>query len=645
MEPSVTRPPSRTAATGPSTAAARFCRHGVRTATLAAPVLGALVSVTALAAGHAPATANAAAADINADAPATTPVIAIIDDRWRRRPGVEDRERVESPQPDPNANSAFTRINPPDPLAPQPYEENFLPVDDRWRLAADLGLVPESPFNAYGRNLYKGDRPIYGDDWFFNFSLISDTTFEHRRIPTPVAPQAPLGNGRLDVIAIDDTQQTFNQNIIVAIVAYQGDTVFRPPDYEFRFTPVFNFNRTDVGANRALFIDPSRGDSRSDGHLGIQELFIDKHLRNVSSRYDFDSLRVGIQPFSSDFRGFLFQDLQPGIRLFGNRDNNRYQYNLAWFRRLEKDTNSGLNNLDEDPRKDDIYLFNVYAQDFPVLGFFSQDTWVYNRNKEGDEGNFFDRNGFLQRPASIGLEKPRNYQVHYLGLSGDGHFDRLNLTFSTYYATGRQNRSILVDSETDIRAGFVAGEFSVDFDWIRVRGSALYASGDSDPFDDTETGFDAIFENPIFAGADTSFFIRQGVPNLAGGGVTLSTRNGVLNNLRSSKEHGQSNFTNPGIKLLGIGADFDITPAFRVSANINRLWFDTTQVLEVVRNQGSIDKDIGWDLSLATIYRPFFTQNLVLRVSYALLVPGQGYKDLFGPGTNHSFLLNFIATF
>ena len=203
----------------------------------------------------------------------------------------------------------------------------------------------------------------------------------------------------------------------------------------------------------------------------------------------------------------------------------------------------------------------------------------------------------------------------------------------------------MVDSETDIRAGFVAGEFSVDFDWIRVRGSALYASGDSDPFDDTETGFDAIFENPIFAGADTSFFIRQGVPNLAGGGVTLSTRNGVLNNLRSSKEHGQSNFTNPGIKLLGIGADFDITPAFRVSANINRLWFDTTQVLEVVRNQGSIDKDIGWDLSLATIYRPFFTQNLVLRVSYALLVPGQGYKDLFGPGTNHSFLLNFIATF
>ena len=644
MEPSTTRTPSRTAcAESPLAKAARSRRNGLRSAILATPILGAALSATALAAGHA--AAPDAAATVDAEPAVAAPVTVAVNDNTRRRPGVAPRDLAESPQPDPNANSALTRVNPPDPFAPQPYHENFLPVDDRWRLAADLALVPEHPFNAYGRNVYKGDRPIYGDDWFLNFSLISDTVIEHRRIPTPVAPQTPAGAGRLDVVASDDLQQTINQNIIVAIVAYQGDTVFRPPDYEFRFTPVFNVNRTELNANRALFIDPSRGDARTDGHLGIQELFIDKHLRNVSSRYDFDSLRVGIQPFSSDFRGFLYQDLQPGVRLFGNRDNNRYQYNLAWFRRLEKDTNSGLNNVDAPLRKDDIYLFNAYAQDFPVLGFFSQATWVYNHNREGDAGNFYDRNGFLQRPASIGLEKPRNYRVHYLGLSGDGHFDRLNLTFSMYHATGRQSRSILVDRETDIRAGFIASEFSVDFDWIRVRGSALYASGDNDPFDDTETGFDAIFENPIFAGADTSFFIRQGVPNLAGGGVTLSTRNGVLNNLRSSKEHGQSNFTNPGIKLLGVGADFDITPTFRISANLNRLWFDTTEVLEVVRNQGSIDDDIGWDLSLATIYRPFFTQNLVLRVSYALLAPGQGYKDLFGPGTNHSFLLNFIATF
>ena len=130
--------------------------------------------------------------------------------------------------------------------------------------------------------------------------------------------------------------------------------------------------------------------------MGVQALFVDKHLRNVSDRYDFDSIRVGIQPFSSDFRGFLFQDSQLGIRLFGTRNNNVFQYNLAWFRRLEKDTNSGLNDVTQDLRDDDVFIANVYWQDFLKLGLFSQGTVIHNRNREG--GQFeYDKNGFILR--------------------------------------------------------------------------------------------------------------------------------------------------------------------------------------------------------------------------------------------------------
>ena len=115
----------------------------------------------------------------------------------------------------------------------------------------------------------------------------------------------------------------------------------------------------------------------------MQEAFFDYHIRNVSDRYDFDSIRIGIQPFSTDFRGFLFQDSQLGVRLFGDRDNNIFQYNLAWFRRLEKDTNSLLNHINRKIRDDDIFIANLYWQDFPILGFQSQVTAVYNRNTEG----------------------------------------------------------------------------------------------------------------------------------------------------------------------------------------------------------------------------------------------------------------------
>ena len=45
-----------------------------------------------------------------------------------------------------------------------------------------------------------------------------------------------------------------------------------------------------------------------------------------------------------------------GERLFGNRDNNRVQFNLAAFWRLEKDSNSGLNAILRSPRDDFVVV-------------------------------------------------------------------------------------------------------------------------------------------------------------------------------------------------------------------------------------------------------------------------------------------------
>jgi hypothetical protein len=554
-------------------------------------------------------------------------------------PGPQDAEL-----PDPNRATGLERIPLPAPAAPG----DFLPIPDRWRLAKDLGLVKEPWYDPYNRNILKSDRPFYRD-WFFNVSVINDVTTELRRVPTPVAPQVSRGGDALDTFG-DSDQFLFNNNLILALILFKGDTVFRPPDYELHITPVFNFNHTEVEELRVLNIDPREGETRDDAHPGIQELFLDVHLRNVSDRFDFDSVRFGIQPFSTDFRGFLFQDNQLGVRLFGTRDNNIWQYNLAWFRRLEKDTNSGLNDISDELREDDVVVGNLYRQDFPFLGYTSQGIYAYNRNREGDDGLLFDDNGFLARPATLGTERGRDYDVHYLGYNGDGHIGPVNLTTSFYYALGDQPRNAFNNESTDIRAWFLAGEASLDFDWIRVRASALYATGDDDPFDDTDEGFDAIFENPIFAGYDTSYFIRQAIPLIGGGGVQLTGRNSVLPSLRSSKELGQSNFANPGVELYGLGADFDILPELRLSTNFNKLFFDETAVLEQLRNQRRVDSDIGWDLSAAIIYRPFFTQNIVLRLSGAILVPGQGFRDLFPEESfadeiPFSVLGNFVFTF
>ncbi len=520
----------------------------------------------------------------------------------------------------------------------QQYQE-AVPIPDRWRIVDSLGQT-ETWYDPYNQNTLKGDKPVHGD-WFFNATIISDTFVEPREVPIPVGLQSTGDPGQLDVLG-GYKQLAIGENLSMEFVYFQGDTVFRPVDWEFRFTPVFNYNYTKVDEILGVNADPNDGEKRTEVDIGIQAAFVDKHLGDFNSKYDFWSVRVGIQPFSSDFRGFLFQDAPFGARVFGNFDDNHFQYNVAWFRRLEKDINSGLNDVTEDMRDDDVFIANLYWQDFPALGFFSEATIAYNRNRETDF--VYDQNEFIARPASLGLEKPREYDVYYLGLAGDGHFGRLNLTTVFYAALGEERDGVYTGVESDIEAYFFAIEPSMDFDWIRARLSFLWGSGDDDPYDDKSEGYDAIFENPQIAGSDTSYWIRQGTPLIGGGRVTLSGRNAVLNSMRSSKELGQSNFTNPGILLAGGGVDLDLLPQLRLSFNANYLAFDKTEVLEVARAQRSIDKEIGYDLSAALIWRPYMTQNIVVRLSYAQLLSGEGFENLYGEEDPYSTLLNVIFT-
>ncbi len=524
-----------------------------------------------------------------------------------------------------------------------------LPVPDRWRIMELLGQK-DHWWDPYNINTIKGDKPYekfsrWGPDWFLNLGAVSDTLVEARRLPIPAGAQSSQRPGSNNVFA-GTSQLALVETVILSASVIKGNTTFKPPDYEFKFTGAFNVNHTRLDEVRALNINPQKGTVRADTHFGVQEAFADVHLRNVSDRYDFESVRVGIQPFISDFRGFVFNDLPFGIRLFGNRDNNQWQYNLGWFRRLEKDSNSGLNDIFRRWRSDDVFVANAFRQDWPVLGHTTQASLLYNRNREGDQGDYYDRNGFKIRPAVVGDVRPHNYDVVYAGLSGDGHFDRWNLTSSAYLALGRASYDPIARRSQRILAGFAAAELSRDFDWLRVRATGVYASADKDPFDGVSNGFDAILENPQIAGADTSFWIRQAIPLIGGGGVALSGRNGVLPSLRSSKDQGQSNFVNPGLVLLGLGADADIAPQWRLIGNVSLLSFGDTSVLKYLRNQGGISRFIGTDISAAVQYRPFMTQNLVFNGSIAFLQPGPAYRQLFPSGKRpYSVLANLLLTF
>ena len=517
---------------------------------------------------------------------------------------------------------------------------DFVPVPDRWRM-----FYAGKWYDPYNQNILKGDLPVFGSpghEWFFKLDLISETRVQRSKVAFPVGISSTVKPGRINTLG-NGMLSGVVQNVITRASLIRGNTTFKPPEYEIRITPVFSFNRFQTNETGVLNINPSRGRTRNDDHIGFLELFGDLHLLDISDRYDFISSRFGIQEFQSDFRGFIYSDSAPGIRFFGNIDDNKFQWNLAWFSRLDKDTNSGMNTFDT--RHEDVFIANLYHQDTLVLGHQLQASLIYRDDRAGNHGFHYDNNGFLRRPASIGDERPKNISSGYLSFNGDGHFDRINTTTSVNYAFGTESHNPIAGRRQNIEAFMVAQEFSYDLDWIRFRTSAFWASGDKDPFDSKAQGFDAIFDNPNFAGGDLSFWQSQGIPFIGGGEVFLTNFNSLLPNLRAGKEEGQSNFVNPGLRLVNLGVDFELSPTLKLITNASYLQFDQTAVLETLRQDGSYDREIGYDLSAGLLYRPFMTNNIQFRFGTAALIPGKGLRNTYGDNTLYNFFGDMILEY
>ncbi len=345
--------------------------------------------------------------------------------------------------------------------------DSYIPVPDRWRIGIPGDYVQNTRgawYDPYHQNVLKGDYPIFGQDKFLVLTATSDTLVEAHRIPVPAGVSAHdpgqfqfFGSGH---------QQLINQNFILSAEFFKGDAAFAPRDYEFRATVVENYNYVHTNEANLLYPSPQYGQDRNDDQFAVQELFFDKKLADLSVNYDIVDIRVGIQQFTSDFKGFLFSDNEPGIRIFGNYDNNRTIWNLAWFHQVEKDTNSGLNTFNS--RDQDVFIANVFRQDFIWLGYTAQLSFHMNYDRGGQQ---YDTNGFLVRPQPIGTVENKEDRIYYLGWAGDGHIGRFNITHQFYQAFGTETFNPIAGKETSVNAQFFATEVSYDNDWIRYRAS------------------------------------------------------------------------------------------------------------------------------------------------------------------------------
>jgi hypothetical protein len=513
------------------------------------------------------------------------------------------------------------------------------PETNRWRIgfvpwrrytSGDIEQPYESPkpllWRPYGQSILKGDAPIWGQDIFLDLTAGSETTFELRRVPTPSGISSSRPNS---ADFFGRSEQMFVQNnFSFTVDLFKGETVFQPVHWAIRLEPVFNVNYTDTRENNVINPNPQRGTDRLDSFVALQQAFVELHICDLSEDYDFIASRFGNQAFNSDFRGFIFNDVNLAARLFGNYDNNRWQYNVVAFDMDEKDTNSELNKF---ARRDQIvFIANAYRQDFLWHGYTAQLSFHANF----DHGRtHYDENGNLTRPAPLGTVVPHDLEAFYFGWAGDGHIGRLNLSHAFYEVVGRDSFNGLAGRPVDINAQMGALELSYDRDWIRYKASIFYASGDNNSRDGTAHGFDSIVDNPNFTGGPFSWYVHQGF-NLAGTAVGLKQRDSLIPDLRTSKTEGQANFVNPGVLLLGVGTEMDLTPKLRSFINANYIRFMETDPLKTALLTDRVDNELGYDLSMGFQYRPLLTDNIIISTGFGALLPGRGYRDIYKTSTD-----------
>jgi hypothetical protein len=548
-------------------------------------------------------------------------------------------------------------------LAPEylpPVADIYNVVPNRWALnQPDYRRYPQKGeypytqphwYDPFNRNRFKGDEPIWpealGQQVFLNFTASSETFFDGRRVPSPsgVSAAEPGSSGFFG----RGEQAFFDQTLRFSFDLFHGDASFKPVDWRIRITPELSLNNLDVRELGIVSPNVLAGTNRFHDHLGLQEAFVEVKLHDLSNNYDFISMRAGIQQFNADFRGFLFVDEQPGLRIFGDLKSDRIEYNAVYFQMLEKNTNSGLNTFNR--RHQQVVMGNVYLQDFFFPGYTAEFVGAWNKD---DPSVHYDDNGFLVRPAPIGdviNQGPgggplaHGIRVGYFGWLGSGHIHRINLTHAFYQAIGEDTFNPVAGRSVTVNAQMAAVELSYDRDWIRYRVSTFYTSGDANPRDGRARGFDSIDDLPNFAGGTFSFWNREAI-QLLGSGVQLTTDGSLIPSLRSSKEEGQANFVNPGIFLVNAGADFDITPKLKGFANFNYLRFERTEPLEYILFESPIRHSIGEDFGIGVTYRPPLTENIILTGGASALQPGDGFKDIYTSRTLFSLFGSVKFTF
>lgn len=535
-----------------------------------------------------------------------------------REPGTgEVAPRKEQPAAKPAASSESTSAAAPQATSAPSTGSEIRTVPSRWR-TFDLQGHPEYTFKIYDpyhQNVLKADFPITRDgDWFLEVSAFNNVVFKSRRNLdfSPVfADQITAGS-----LTFVRHNNFFNENLIYGFEIRRFDDTFMPSDFRFRINGVADYRR-DLNA----FNSGSRG----EGHLF--DAFVDVKLYDFGgdhdgrSNFDLLFLRGGIQGFKSDFHGLVFNDVGLGGRLFGELKKNRLRYDFTWLKLFAKDPATGFIVFSV-PSSHNVAIARVTWEDFLAPGWNSEWTWHYNR----------------ERRKIPGSSLRADHDTFYFGAAFNGHLGRFTFNPAVYFVGGNADQVVAgAPVEHSVRAWMGLLDWQYKLDYWNFRAGYLYASGDSDPTDTRDTGWDSISDGTALFGGPLSYWVGE---NIRFGRGDFVRGNSLFPSLRGA--NAPANHINPGIHAFNGGVDVVLSPRFDFSANLNYLLFAARGAYT---NRVVIsDRSAGLEENVFLRVKPFLreiNQNVIFDLGFSVLHPRQGLKAAFG--TSDTVFSTFLA--
>jgi hypothetical protein len=470
--------------------------------------------------------------------------------------------------------------------------EGVEPSVNRWRLLEPMGIgeKPRSPlYDPYAPSVAKGDIPIFGDKVFFSLTGVIDNFLEFKR------NLDFFSGGRFRNVPYHEHNILGQLTAVAFFEIFQGDTVFTPKDWSIRVAPIMRFRCGDLNAT----------DHGCGEYITLQEAFGEIKLFEIGQTFDATSGRVGIQGFNSDFFGLIYNDVQPGARIFSELERNQFKVNLAVFDRLNKEKLSALNELSK-RRKHQVVALGVQWDDFILPGFNILPNFVYSHDEAPGVAVGGDLNAF------------------YFGFTTNGHIDRFNVNTAFYYVTGRTARNTPTRERQAISAGMAFAQVAYPINWLNPRFAIAYATGDGDVTDRKAAGFDSVFDNTAFGGGQFSYLFGEKIQL---GAITVLRGNSVFPSLRGA--NATSQYVNPGVLAVNPGIDLTLTPTTLFEANYNYAQFDDTASLVGVAGR-NVSNEIGHEFNAGVTWKPLLNEQLLVFAGGAVFLPGQGIKDTFG---------------